>query len=782
MADPVSIAASIVGLLSAASKITEVLCNLTTGVLDAPFVARSVMNEMNDLRLIFEQIQTFILNREGNIERIDMKHLVITLTACVIPFSELEDIVGYCETSGVLSGWRSMSLGDRLKWRKKKTNIKHLLEDLNRSKMSLNLMLNLLHCESEAEATKEIQELSRVLALVCDSQSIKNIMNMGEPLSSPDGFESELRKSRPYQGERVWSSSQSSVASSITLSSRLLQLSESPNLSEISNLSAFSLPIYDSTLSNAIHYPQRYSDDEIISMVESNYSKDSVIFDTLNTPKASDCEANHETPYQLSLDLGNYDITGEDELYSEMMPAPRFIEKLSSFEANIYSRTMPVPRLEGLSLPKKSSLLEPETFTEIQASAAVHIAWALIYDSPELQELQDPELPFHTRDSFSVVGRTLAFNYTKRRISIAIPNENENTQKIEIFIRVKKEETTTKICMEHISLPTPLEHEQAKLDGNICNINLIHYLGDKSYQKLIQLSMSTKCLKEVLVLTRETDSGLIGFILASVRYGIERLYKIKTIRNSCVYIDSLNTIVRTLAISSIYEHLCHTPLCNIASMVSILNLTIPALQQRLILLCALSNRICADEQRPYSSIVAFRNMVVAEERLLFSNTPLNSLLTLTQQTEKLHRQAPVIYPHSFQAIKSIPAAQEISLADELIYFQEILQELYVDGMGHFYIYVVSNNTSPPPVLRKETGTLVVPFDNREYIHTKEHPGEEAVNSTQCDSGYCTNDNSSIHDDYGSSLRLFPDFDQSFDEVENKEESPAQPDQREPESV
>lgn len=140
--DPISVAASILGLLGAAAKVSEVLANFIKAVKDAPKLARRVFSEVEDLTLCFERIQQFV-NSEATENRsraamITVDQLLIVLTNCVTTFSELENALG-----GLTP--KSFSVNIRLKWITKEHNISKLLQRLLSSKASLNLILTTLN-------------------------------------------------------------------------------------------------------------------------------------------------------------------------------------------------------------------------------------------------------------------------------------------------------------------------------------------------------------------------------------------------------------------------------------------------------------------------------------------------------------------------------------------------------------------------------------------------------------------------------------------------------------
>lgn len=133
MADGISLAASVGGLLQISAKVIGFLSTMA----DAPMLARNVHIQAVALRAIFHQLQEFIDGsanfgpERGNIAVDDLR---ITLTGCVLAFNELEK-----ELDGVKTG--GSSLWDRAKWAQKDATIQRILDDLERIKTSLGIMV-----------------------------------------------------------------------------------------------------------------------------------------------------------------------------------------------------------------------------------------------------------------------------------------------------------------------------------------------------------------------------------------------------------------------------------------------------------------------------------------------------------------------------------------------------------------------------------------------------------------------------------------------------------------
>ncbi|KAF8540046.1 hypothetical protein BDD12DRAFT_909663 [Trichophaea hybrida] len=91
--DPLSVAASIAGLLALAGKIASTLTTSMSSISSAPDVAIHVRNETESLRAMFAQLQTLLLQqtpRNNRFSTISVDQLVVVLTGCLMAFSELE--------------------------------------------------------------------------------------------------------------------------------------------------------------------------------------------------------------------------------------------------------------------------------------------------------------------------------------------------------------------------------------------------------------------------------------------------------------------------------------------------------------------------------------------------------------------------------------------------------------------------------------------------------------------------------------------------------------------
>ena len=140
--DPLSIAVSVVGLLGATAKVSSILTTFIRGTNNAPKLANGVLQEVSDISACLAQLQAFLVGtRVGLRSRtalIMVENVVVTLTACVMTFSELE------ATLEPLNECTPTRISIRIAWMKKEPELARLCLRLNSSKQSLNLMLTTL--------------------------------------------------------------------------------------------------------------------------------------------------------------------------------------------------------------------------------------------------------------------------------------------------------------------------------------------------------------------------------------------------------------------------------------------------------------------------------------------------------------------------------------------------------------------------------------------------------------------------------------------------------------
>ena len=142
MSDPLSIAAGVVGILTAAAQISSLLIQFTKMSKNAPAQARIIITEVNDVSGILSHLQSFLLGNEfqdrSRTSLLKVDHVVTIVGGCVLTFSELEKFLDQLKVDG-------MGVLDCMKWAKKEQSMLALVQRLQNHKASLTLMLNILN-------------------------------------------------------------------------------------------------------------------------------------------------------------------------------------------------------------------------------------------------------------------------------------------------------------------------------------------------------------------------------------------------------------------------------------------------------------------------------------------------------------------------------------------------------------------------------------------------------------------------------------------------------------
>ena len=137
--DPLSVAASVVGLLSSGAAISKFLSSVANG---APSLAKSVLSEVADISALLSHLQSYVSGTaKASSQRqslILLEHVLTTLTGCVLTYSELEAILSSRK------GSPAKGISDRLKWIWQEPKIVTLVQQLQSHKSSLTLILNIL--------------------------------------------------------------------------------------------------------------------------------------------------------------------------------------------------------------------------------------------------------------------------------------------------------------------------------------------------------------------------------------------------------------------------------------------------------------------------------------------------------------------------------------------------------------------------------------------------------------------------------------------------------------
>ena len=154
MTDPLSIAASIAGLWSVAEKILSMGYELCSTVKNAPDSIRAVIEEMRQMHCLFGQVQrlvsgTGIRPAHNRLMMISIYDLQTTLSSCVLVCDrlnkKLSEVLGLDSPNPPSTPNRVVPARERVKWALwGESEASAILGELQRHKLSLNLMLNIL--------------------------------------------------------------------------------------------------------------------------------------------------------------------------------------------------------------------------------------------------------------------------------------------------------------------------------------------------------------------------------------------------------------------------------------------------------------------------------------------------------------------------------------------------------------------------------------------------------------------------------------------------------------
>ena len=140
--DPLSLIASITGILTVAAKITTSITNFIQKEKDFPASTHSVLSEVSGLSLCIGQLSTLLQDDEridlSRRDEIPVDQLIILSTSLILNMSELEkllDSFGLDQPVPILA---------KLRWVRNEKGINTLLTRVRASRSSLDLMLNIL--------------------------------------------------------------------------------------------------------------------------------------------------------------------------------------------------------------------------------------------------------------------------------------------------------------------------------------------------------------------------------------------------------------------------------------------------------------------------------------------------------------------------------------------------------------------------------------------------------------------------------------------------------------
>ncbi|KAI8649340.1 DH domain-containing protein [Fusarium sp. Ph1] len=303
MADPLSIAASIAGLLSTTGQVAKFLGPYVSAAKETPQITAHVYSEVQSTQVILAGLQNLTQNlgavQARHASLIAVHQVVTILTDGVLLFSELEAVVRSLPPRE--GSDQRLPLRARLLWARKESTFTPLLTRVQSFKSSMSLILMILQSDSDRMATQHQEQLSvNINALLESNHALsRRLMNLEDaldvqtivskrmslmsvsgtgPLSSSSvetqsaltdtstqptsqgsdldlskfDFEDDLESSRVYrraQRDTMDFSFRSSIAPS-----NIWSVFSGLSLGDISIISVIALPVYQEDITNAENY------------------------------------------------------------------------------------------------------------------------------------------------------------------------------------------------------------------------------------------------------------------------------------------------------------------------------------------------------------------------------------------------------------------------------------------------------------------------------------------------------------------------------------------------
>ncbi|RPB06515.1 hypothetical protein P167DRAFT_580420 [Morchella conica CCBAS932] len=313
------VAASIVGLLTAASKVYTTLSAFLSSCRDAPIIAQTTSDEIRDFHYALLKLRDCVWQGK-NITPLgrattDTSQLILTLVSSMTTLAQVE------KTLDPLLAQPKMDYIRRIRWSLADNDLVKLLTRIQSHKLTLNLLLTIWLSESAAQAEASNDLLNDTLKYLLDPRyrrplqpfdpsiydsSIDNVlhsdpsgdishtlipvnqgasttaggetasmMTVKKPFSVMSGksLTSKLRNTKPYAGLKAFDSSAQSVLTSqratpwseFTIGSNASVFSlpfskldlDTKRISEVKEIHRISLPINGMTFYNDWRYPQR---------------------------------------------------------------------------------------------------------------------------------------------------------------------------------------------------------------------------------------------------------------------------------------------------------------------------------------------------------------------------------------------------------------------------------------------------------------------------------------------------------------------------------------------
>ncbi|KAH8716779.1 hypothetical protein GQ44DRAFT_560180, partial [Phaeosphaeriaceae sp. PMI808] len=192
--DPLSVTASIVGILAAAGKIGELLNGTISTAKDAPQVLTTLACEVREVQAVLPSLQILLINLSSaqphRAAMIQLDQLIVTLTEAALTMSDLEKGIA----PFIVPPGSKVPVRVRLRWTRAEGNCTKIVERLQRHKASMSLMLNILQCTSDAEAGRSKESLEVIVKQLLQSNQklCKRLQNLEDSFDARSTITTKL--------------------------------------------------------------------------------------------------------------------------------------------------------------------------------------------------------------------------------------------------------------------------------------------------------------------------------------------------------------------------------------------------------------------------------------------------------------------------------------------------------------------------------------------------------------------------------------------------------------
>jgi hypothetical protein len=139
-----NISTTIDSLLPWTERLSSVLHKFLSNVKHAPRSVQLALDALKDMGVALSSIQRLFSNllvlRPRRKAMVELEHLAIIITQAVKTFSDLDSLLApaFCSMPPIATAW------ERLQWAWKEDSVSRVLQQLERHKSSLSLMLSII--------------------------------------------------------------------------------------------------------------------------------------------------------------------------------------------------------------------------------------------------------------------------------------------------------------------------------------------------------------------------------------------------------------------------------------------------------------------------------------------------------------------------------------------------------------------------------------------------------------------------------------------------------------